>query len=159
MNRIGILSLAFSSCVRIIVSPTVGTDSDDRSPGSLQIVGTMPGKPFSQEVWGFICQWLTMITKLTWKHNAAFFGPRAYAGGPSQIFHPNQRVISPALLRDKCSISLLDGTAPSFSYSPLFLGPDLGTPPEFGWEISYFLGPVFSAFCVVGYLASSPLEM
>jgi len=40
-----------------------------------------------------------------------------------------------------------------------FPAPDLGTPPEFGWEISYFLHPVFSPFCVVGYLASSPLEM
>lgn len=153
MNRIGILSLTFSSCVKILVSPTVGTDSEDRSPGSLQEVGTITGKPFSQEMWGFICQWLTVVTKVTWKHNAEFFWTLLPTLG---AHHRSFTLISESLLW------FPQGQMPhqpSRRYSSfiqlllIFPAPDLEDPPEFGWELSYILGPVFSPFCIVGYLA------
>lgn len=46
MNRIDMLSLAFSSRAKIIFSPTVGVESDDGSSGSFQGVGTSDWKVF-----------------------------------------------------------------------------------------------------------------
>lgn len=70
MNRMGILSLAFSSRAKLIVLPAMGTDSDAKGPGSLQEVGTNWEALFLAGVGIYL---LLVVTKVTWKHNTAFF--------------------------------------------------------------------------------------
>ena len=80
MDRMGILNLAFSSRAKLIVLPAMGTDSDAKSPDSLQEVGTNWEALFLAGVGIYL---LLVVTKVTWKHNAAFFlDPIAHFGGP-----------------------------------------------------------------------------